>query len=124
MPGKKKAAHAVTAYVKPTCSTCRKALTYLKDGGVEVETVDLFKTPLNAAGLKKLLKQLGLRPRDVLRTKEPIYAELGLGSGNHSDAQVIALMAAHPDLIQRPILVRGDKAVLARPAEKTSEILD
>lgn len=72
----------------------------------------------------RLLRAAGLAPRDVLRTKDPAYEELGLGSGRHSDAQLLEAMAAHPGLIQRPIAVRGGHAVLARPVEKLDELLD
>lgn len=124
MPRNKTAAGAITAYVKPTCSTCRTSLAILRERGIAFETVDLFATPVEAVELKALLKKLGLRPREVLRSKDPAYAELELGTSKHSDAQLIALMVAHPGLIQRPILVRGDKAILARPAARTAEILD
>jgi len=66
---------------------------------------------------------LGVAPREILRTKDPAYAELGLDSGRHSDAQLIALMAKHPGLIQRPIVVRGKKAVIARPVESIGTLL-
>lgn len=88
------------------------------------ETVDLFKQPLDAAALKALLGRLGLGPRDVLRSKDPAWAELGLGDPGVSDARLIAAMAAHPGLIQRPIVARGKRAVLARPVEKAAELLD
>jgi arsenate reductase len=66
---------------------------------------------------------LGVKPREILRTKDAAYEELGLASGKHSDAQLLALMAEHPGLIQRPIVVRGKKAVVARPIEKIETLL-
>jgi arsenate reductase len=91
---------------------------------VTFETVDLVKAPPDAAELAALFRKLGLRPRDLLRTKDPAYEELGLDSGKHSDAQLLELMAAHPGLIQRPIAVRGRKAVVARPVERLADLLD
>ena len=64
-----------------------------------------------------------LSPRDLLRTREPIYRELGLGEGKHSDDEIIALMVKHPDLIQRPIVERGKRAALGRPLENIKEVL-
>ena len=69
------------------------------------------------------MKALGVAPREILRTKDPAYEELGLASGKHSDAQLLELMAKHPGLIQRPIVVRGKKAVVARPIEKIEALL-
>jgi arsenate reductase len=66
---------------------------------------------------------LGVAPRDILRTKDPAYAELGLESGKQSDAHLLELMSKHPGLIQRPIVVRGKKAVIARPIEKIEALL-
>lgn len=66
---------------------------------------------------------LGVTPREILRTKDPAYAELGLESGKQSDAELLALMSKHPGLIQRPIVVRGKKAVIARPIEKIDALL-
>ena len=86
--------------------------------------VDLFRQPLEAAALKELLGRLGLRPRDVLRSQDPAYAELGLDDPKRSEARLIAAMAAHPGLIQRPIVARGRKAVVARPVERAAELLD
>jgi arsenate reductase len=64
-----------------------------------------------------------LAPRELLRTSEPVYRELGLGKREYSDDEIIALMLRHPDLIQRPIVERGEKAVLGRPVEKIKEII-
>ena len=88
------------------------------------ESVDIFKTPLDGATLKALLAKLGLAARELLRTKDPAYEQLGLASEKKTDAQLIAAMAAHPGLIQRPIVARGGRAVVARPVEKAREILN
>jgi arsenate reductase len=73
--------------------------------------------------LKRLLKKAGLKPRDVLRTKEKIYTELGLAKTSISDDELLDLMVTHPDLIQRPLVEKGDEAMLARPAESVKRLL-
>ena len=114
---------AITVYQKPTCTTCRKLFALLTEAGVDFEKVDYFVEPLSKAQLLRLLKKAGLKPRDVLRTKAPQYEELGLDDPEVSDARLVELMVAHPDLLQRPIVERGDRAVLARPPERVREIL-
>ena len=113
----------ITVYLKPTCTTCRHAVAELNERGVQFESVDLFKTPPTVAELRELCRKLGVRPRDILRSKDPAYAEHDLGSGRQTDEQVLKLMAENPGLIQRPILVRGEKAVLARPVQKMDTLL-
>jgi len=66
---------------------------------------------------------MGIAPRELLRTSEPIYRQLQLGTGKFSDAELISLMVEHPDLIQRPIVERGDRAVLGRPVDKVRDLL-
>ena len=113
----------LTVYIKPTCTTCRKALSKLDECEVDYETVDLFETELTAPLLRGLCEKLGVPPREILRSKDPAYAEHDLGSGRHTDAQILDLMVKHPGLIQRPIVVQGRKAVLARPVERLDELL-
>lgn len=74
--------------------------------------------------MRGLLKKMRLGPRDILRSSEPVYRELGLGKKDFSDNEIIALMAKHPDLIQRPIVERGNRAVLGRPTENVKALLD
>jgi arsenate reductase (glutaredoxin) len=114
----------ITIYVKPTCTTCRKALDRLNECEVEYETVDLFKATPTVAELAALCQKLGLSPREILRAKDPAYEENDLGSGRHSEAQLLALMVQNPGLIQRPIVVKGRRAVLARPVEKIDALLE
>ena len=77
----------------------------------------------DAEGLRALISKTGLTPRELLRTGEAVYKELGLGARDLADDEIIRLMVAHPELIQRPVVVRGDRAVLARPAEKIREVM-
>jgi arsenate reductase len=113
----------ITVYEKPTCTTCRKLHDLLVEAGVDFAKVNYFVEPLSEAQLRRLLKKAGLKPRDVLRTKAPQYKELGLDDPTVGDARVLELIVAHPDLLQRPIVQRGDRAVLARPPERVREIL-
>jgi arsenate reductase (glutaredoxin) len=116
-------ATSITIYQKPTCTTCRQVYTALKERGVDVEAVNYYLDPLPKAKLLELLRKMGMKPRDLLRTKEDIYTHLKLAERDLSDAELIDLMLAHPDLIQRPIVENGDRAVLARPAERVADIL-
>lgn len=95
----------------------------LRESGVDFEKIDYYIKPLSEQQLRALIKKLGIRPRALLRTSESIYRELELGSKDLSDDQLIALMAQHPDLIQRPIVERGDRAVLGRPVENVKALL-
>src|SRR4051795_3919914 len=114
----------LTVYEKPTCTTCRNLFTLLTERGVDFERVNYHVDPLPEAKIRELVAKAGVSPRDVLRTKEPIYKELGLAERTASDAELFRLLAAPPPLLQRPIVERGDRAVLARPAERVLELLD
>ncbi len=113
----------ITVYEKPTCTKCREMNSLLREIGVDFEKVNYYLEPLSKAKLKELLGKLGMQPRELLRTTEPIYRELGIGKEQLSDEQIIALMAEHPDLIQRPIVERGARAVLGRPVENVRRLL-
>jgi arsenate reductase (glutaredoxin) len=93
----------------------------LTERGVDYESVNYIEHPLSAAELKKLLQRTGLSPHDVLRTKEPAYRELVAGKNLDSE-QLLQVMAAHPELLQRPIVTREDKAVLARPVANLAKL--
>jgi arsenate reductase (glutaredoxin) len=113
----------ITIYQKPTCTTCRQVYAALKDRGVDFEAVNYYVDPIPKPKLKQLLRKMGMKPRELLRTKESVYKELKLGERELSDDQLIDLMVEHPDLIQRPIVEKGARAILARPAERLREIL-
>src|SRR5437867_4270318 len=108
---------------KPTCSKCRETLGILKECSVEFDLVNYYETPLTAPELKALIKKLGISPRDLLRKGEQVYRDLKLSRAELSDVQHVELMIANPDLIQRPIVVRGNNAVLARPPENVEKLL-
>jgi arsenate reductase len=90
---------------------------------VDFEKVNYYIKPLTEEKLRGLLKKMKLGPRDILRTKEAVYKELDLGRGDVSDDELIALMIEYPDLIQRPIVERGNRAVLGRPVENVRALL-
>jgi arsenate reductase len=115
----------LTIYEVSRCSTCQKLGALLAERGVEYEGVEYHETGLDEATIRALLAKAELGPRDILRTREPLVAELGLLDGaGASDDELIAAMAEHPKLMQRPIAVRGDRALLARPVERVLELLD
>ena len=113
----------VTIYHNPRCSKSRQTLALLEENGVGPEIVEYLKTPPSAAELKRVLKKLGLSPRDIVRKGEAVYTELGLKDKDVSDDELIALMAANPILIERPIVVSGDKAALGRPPDAVLKII-
>jgi arsenate reductase len=116
-------AQTITIYQKPTCSTCRQTMQILREAGVDYEAINYYIDPIPKKKLKELLAKMKLSPRDILRTKEPIYKELQLAERKLTDDQLIDLMVKHPDLIQRPIVEKGKKAIMARPADRIKEIL-
>lgn len=95
----------------------------LRESGVAFEKINYYLKPLSEKRLTELIKKLGIKPREILRSSEPIYRELGLGKKDFSDNEIISLMVKHPDLIQRPIVERGDRAVLGRPTENVKTLL-
>jgi arsenate reductase len=95
----------------------------LRESGIPFEKVNYYIEPLTRKKLTELLRKMKLKPRDVLRKSEPIYKELGLADDKFSDNELIALMVEHPDLLQRPIVERGERAVLGRPTENVRELL-
>jgi arsenate reductase (glutaredoxin) len=117
------AADRVTIYHNPRCSKSRETLQLLKDNGVEPEVVEYLKTPLDEAGLERVLAMLGIEPAELLRKKEPSYAELGLEQKLGDRRALIKAMVEHPVLMERPIVVRGGKARLGRPPERVLDIL-
>lgn len=113
----------LTLYHNPRCSKSRGALELLEARGLTPTVVRYLETPLSAAQLRDLLAKLNISARQLLRSGEDEYKTLNLADSGLTDAQLIDAMAAHPKLIERPILVAGDKAVIGRPPEKVLEIL-
>ena len=110
-------------YHNPRCSKSRQALALLEERGLQPTVVRYLETPPTEQELQAILTRLGIAPRQLLRSGEGEYTTLNLADPALSDAQLIAAMAAHPRLIERPILIAGDVAVVGRPPEKVLEIL-
>lgn len=113
----------ITIYQKPTCSTCREAVRLVRESGQPFKAINYYEQPFTKSLLKALLKKAGLAVRDVLRTKEDLYKSLKLSNNSLSDDELLDLMIKHPDLIQRPLVEKGERAMLARPAETVSHLL-
>ena len=113
----------LTLYHNPRCSKSRGALELLEARGLQPTVVRYLETPPTAAELTALLAKLKLPARDLLRSGEDEYKALNLADASLSEAQLIAAMVEHPKLIERPILIAGDKAVIGRPPERVLELL-
>ncbi|SLN25482.1 arsenate reductase (glutaredoxin) [Oceanibacterium hippocampi] len=114
---------SVTIYHNPRCSKSRETLALLQDRGIEPEIVEYLETPLDEAGLRDLIARLGISARDLLRTGEAEYKALGLADKSLDEATLVAAMAAHPKLMQRPVVTANGKAALGRPPEAVLDIL-
>ncbi|QKV52009.1 arsenate reductase (glutaredoxin) [Comamonas antarctica] len=113
----------VTIYHNSRCSNSRGALALIRERGIEPTIVDYIAEPLDAAALTALVRQLGVPVRELLRSKEAIYAELQLDDPAIGDAELIDAVAAHPVLLNRPIVVTPRGAALCRPPEKVLALL-
>lgn len=113
----------VTIYHNPRCSKSRQTLALLEENGVEPEVVLYLETPPSASDLKELLSKLGISARDLLRKGEDAYKENGLSDKSLSEEVLIQAMTQFPKLIERPIVVKGSKAVLGRPPENVLELI-
>ncbi len=114
---------SITIYHNPKCSKSRQTLELLKENGVTPTVIEYLKTPPTAEILKAILVQLGMAPRDLMRKKEAVYAELELDDPSLSDDDLIDFMVLHPILIERPIVLANGKAALGRPPEQVLDIL-
>ena len=114
---------ATRLYHNTRCSKSRGALELLAARGIEPELVYYLETPPSPAELRELLGKLGIGARGLLRSGEPEYAELGLNDPSLPDEALVAAMAEYPRLIERPVFVNGDRAVIGRPPERVLEIL-
>ena len=113
---------SIKIYHNPKCSKSRATLSLLEEQGVDAEVVKYLETPPSKAELKELLKMLGMSARELMRTKEEVYKELGLKDVADEEA-LIEAMVANPKLIERPIVVKDGKAVIGRPIENVMELL-
>ena len=112
-----------TIYHNPRCSKSRKTLALLNEHGIEPEIVEYLKSPLSVGELKSLQQKLGTPALAMIRGKEQAFKDLGLNDGRPSDASLLEAIAMHPVLLERPIVVRADNAVIGRPPENVLELL-
>jgi arsenate reductase (glutaredoxin) len=110
----------ITVYEKPTCTTCRKVAKMLIEQRVEFEKVNYYIEPFTKEKLESLLKKMKMKPSELLRKNEKAYKQLDIE--NFDEGQILDLMLLNSDLIQRPIIEKGNKAILARPPEKIKEL--
>lgn len=115
---------SITLLHNPRCSKSRAALALLHEHGVEPQVVEYLREPLTAAQIRQLLGQLGLSARALLRRGEAVYKTLGLADPDLSEDALIDAMAANPILIERPVAVRGQRAVIGRPPEQVLQLLE
>jgi len=113
----------ITIYQKPTCSTCRNVLKLVEQSGQPYTAINYYETLFTKPKLKALLKKGRLQAKNILRTKEDIYKSLGLAKNDKTEDELLDLMIHHPDLIQRPLVEKGDTVILARPPETIQAIL-
>ncbi len=113
----------IIVYHKPTCTTSRKVIKALTEKGVDFEKVNYYETPFTKTKLNDLLKRMKKKPSDILRKKDKIYKELDFKNKKYTEKQILDLMIKHPDLIERPIVQKGAKVILARPPETVNEII-
>ena len=113
----------VTIWHNPRCSKSRQTLELLRGRGIEPTIVEYLKTPPTEAELTHALADLGMKPRDLMRKKESAYRELGLDDETLSEAELVAAMASHPILIERPVVFVGRRAAVGRPPEDVLGLL-
>ena len=113
----------ITIYQKPTCATCKEVHQILKETGVDFDAVDYFTDPIPKAKLRELIQKLGLPAEELIRKKDQLFSDLRLGEKKLTEDQWLDLLAIYPDLLQRPIVEKGEKAIVARPARKIREFL-
>jgi arsenate reductase len=111
-------------YEKSTCTTCKNLAVLLQERGIDFDRVDYHVEPLSEDEIRELVHKTGRPAHELFRAREPVYEELGLAGREVDDDEATALMAEHPELMQRPVVVRGERAVLARPVERVLELLD
>ena len=109
-------------YFNPKCGSCRKALEILKSKKIRPRIIEYLKNPPSLKDLNLLLRKLRVSPAEIIRSKEPIYEQLGLGRGEKSRLDLLRAISEHPVLLQRPIVVCDHQAVIARPPEKVEEL--
>lgn len=116
---------SVSMYYNPKCSKCRATLTLLQEKGIEPELILYLETAPSAAALAEVLKKLGKCPKDIIRFSEEVAKELAITPGDQrADSEWLDIIAGSPQLLERPIVINGDRAAIGRPPENVLEIFD
>ncbi|MDH4261495.1 MAG: arsenate reductase (glutaredoxin) [Spirochaetia bacterium] len=113
----------ITIYYNPKCRKSREALQIIREKGIDPEIIYYLDEPPSTKELAEVLRKMGKRPRDIFRKSEPLYKDLGLKNKDLSDDVLLEHLNKHPILIERPIVVKGQRAVLGRPPEDIKKIL-
>lgn len=113
----------LTVYQKPTCTTCKEVYQILKEANIDFSVIDYFTDPIPKTKLKELIQKIGLPIEELIRKKDQLYQDLRLGEKQLTENQWLDLLAIYPDLLQRPIVEKGDHAIVARPARRIKEFL-
>ena len=114
---------SVTIFHNPRCSKSRQTLSLIQDKNIDINIIEYLKTPPDISQLKQILKHLGYEPRQLMRKSEQIYKDLDLGNENKTAEDLIIAMTQNPILIERPIVLSGEKAAIGRPPESVLNIL-
>lgn len=110
-------------YIKPTCTTCKKAVKKLSEEGKNFESVNYYEQKFTKKKIREILDKIDVEPKELLRKREKTYKELELGKKDLTKQQVVNLLYDNPDLIQRPIIESGGKYYLGRPVDKLDDIV-
>ena len=114
---------SVTIFHNPRCSKSRQTLSLIQEKNIDINIIEYLKTPPDIFQLKLILKKLGYEPRQLMRKSEQIYKDLDLGNENKTTEDLVIAMAQNPILIERPIVLSGEKAAIGRPPESVLNIL-
>jgi len=112
----------ITVYEKPTCTTCRNVSKILIEKGIDFAKVNYYIESFSKTKLNSLFKKMNMKPSELLRKNEEVYKTMKQQISNMSEGEILELMIEQPDLVQRPIVEFGDKAILARPAEEIQKL--
>ena len=113
----------ILIYHKPTCSTCRQVIKLVEESGKPFTTINYYEKTFSKSTLKGLLKKAGIKSSEIIRKKEEIYKKLNLQDSEFTEYELLDILIKHPDLIQRPLVKKGDQVILARPPETVAKIL-
>lgn len=114
----------IQIFHNPRCSKSREAIALLEDRGLDFEVIEYLKTGISKSDLKKLLKKLDLKAGDLIRKKDKLFKELTKGNEDFTNTEYFELLAENIALMERPVIVKGDRAVIARPIDACADLLD